>query len=990
MISKKDFRKINDYLWEIPKSFRKDMRVPARLYASHKMWDVLETKSLEQLINTTTMPGVVRYTIAMPDIHMGYGPPIGGVGAMKVSDGVISPGFVGYDQNCTSPDTKVLSSLGFYLPIKDFEEKEGRVKFVDLEAGRLNEADVIGFIKKHNNPIIYKIITESGEQLKATGDHPVWTKQGMKEIRKLKEGEEVLVQPFKGVEYKKPCSKVILDEKTFKKLLKNFRKTRKENTPDKILRYIKSRKLLPLRYDSSVLPYILKVMGFIFGDGVITFINQKRGIVWFYGKSEDLEEIRKDIKRIGVVPSRIYSRKRNHSITTFYDTYKFASTEYSFKVCSDSFAFYLVALGVPYGPKAHQQYRVPKWIFDCVLWQKRLFLASFFGAELSKPSTTNKYNFYAPQLNMSKTERLEKNAILFLKDIAKLLKEFGIKTYSVKKVPGYQYKGKLGKTMGFRMQIAGEAENIIKFFETIGYEYNQEKQREACLATSYLKRKLKIVELREKTRRKVRELYKGKGDFEKIAKQYVNQYTPRQFLYHSLFEEDSHGVRRKRGFPRIAFNFPSFEEYKEKYSFGQDGLVWERIDKIEKTPYSDFVYDITVNDVNHNFIANSFVVSNCGVRLLKSDLREEEIRPRLDKVATRIQKEVPSGLGKGRKTKLSISQINKILEKGVPYLVDQGYGTKEDIENCESYGRLEQADASFVSDRAKNRGRNQVGTLGSGNHFCEINRVEEIFDEQVARAFGLFKGQVVVMIHSGSRGLGHQNCTDYLRVAAKAVEKYNIKLPDRELACMPFSSPEGQRFFRAMSAAANFAWANRHMIMNYIRRAWKDVLGQRFELTLLYDVAHNIAKVEEYEIQGRKIKLCVHRKGATRAFPPNHPEIPERYKQVGQPVLVPGSMGAESYVLVGTAQGEQAFYTTAHGAGRKMSRRQAIRTISGQQVVQDLKNKGIVVKSYSVRGIAEEAPLAYKDVNMVVDVIHNAGLAKKVAKLFPLAVIKGE
>ncbi|MCP6719516.1 MAG: RtcB family protein [Patescibacteria group bacterium] len=381
---------------------------------------------------------------------------------------------------------------------------------------------------------------------------------------------------------------------------------------------------------------------------------------------------------------------------------------------------------------------------------------------------------------------------------------------------------------------------------------------------------------------------------------------------------------------------------------------------------------------------------NCGVRLLKSRQTEEEIRPHLEKLATEIQKEVPSGLGRGRKVKLSIRQIDQILEEGVPGLVKQGYGNKDDIENCESGGRLEQADASMVSERAKNRGRNQVGTLGSGNHFVEVQKVEEIFDQETADAFGLFKDQVVVMAHTGSRGLGHQNCTDYLRVAVNVMPKYNIRLPDRELACVPFNSPEGQRFFKAMSAAANFAWANRHMIAFYVEKAWKSTLGQKEDLELLYDVAHNIAKVEEYEVDGQKMKLCVHRKGATRAFPPGNPEIPEKYRKVGQPVLIPGSMGTASYVLAGEEKSKEAWHTVCHGAGRIMSRREAKRRISGHEVVKQLGQKGIIVKCWSPRGIAEEAPMAYKDVDKVVQVVHNAGLSKKVVKLVPLAVIKGE
>ncbi len=366
---------------------------------------------------------------------------------------------------------------------------------------------------------------------------------------------------------------------------------------------------------------------------------------------------------------------------------------------------------------------------------------------------------------------------------------------------------------------------------------------------------------------------------------------------------------------------------------------------------------------------------NCGVRLLKSKISAEEIKPRLDDLATEIQKTVPSGLGKGHLKKLSVAELDKILENGTQEIVKQGYGEKDDVENCEANGKLEWADASEVSDTAKNRGRDQVGTLGSGNHFLEIQKVEEIYDEETAKNFGLFKNQVVVMIHTGSRGLGHQIATDYIRLMLQVMPKYNIKIPDKELACAPFNSPEGQKYFKAMACGANFAWANRQMITHYVRQAWGKVMSKEQgvrsggELKVLYDVAHNIAKLEN--------ELIVHRKGATRAFP-------------GQPVIIPGSMGTASYVLVGAETGKEAFYSTCHGAGRTMSRHQAIRTLRGEDIIRNLETKDIIVKCYSLRGIAEEAPQAYKNIDEVVEVVHQAGLSKKVARLVPMAVIKGE
>jgi tRNA-splicing ligase RtcB len=382
---------------------------------------------------------------------------------------------------------------------------------------------------------------------------------------------------------------------------------------------------------------------------------------------------------------------------------------------------------------------------------------------------------------------------------------------------------------------------------------------------------------------------------------------------------------------------------------------------------------------------------NCGMRLLKSDYREEEIKPYLENLATEIQKEVPSGLGRGRQIKLDIASISKILEGGARRMVEQGYGEKEDLENCESAGQLSQADTFAVSDYAKNRGRDQVGTLGSGNHFLEIQKVDEIFDDKTAKNFGLFKEQILVMIHTGSRGLGHQIATDYIRIMMQAMVKYGIKLPDRELAACPIDSPEGKRYFSAMACGANYAWANRQMITHFIRKAWKSVLGEKaLSLSAVYDVAHNIAKIEKHLVNQKEIELCVHRKGATRAFPPFHPEIPQKYQEVGQPVLIPGSMGTASYVLVGQKEGAAAWFSTCHGAGRIMSRHEAMRRVSGQEVVKSLESKSIIIKCWSLRGIAEEAPMVYKNIDEVVEVVHSAGLSRKVARLVPLAVIKGE
>lgn len=382
---------------------------------------------------------------------------------------------------------------------------------------------------------------------------------------------------------------------------------------------------------------------------------------------------------------------------------------------------------------------------------------------------------------------------------------------------------------------------------------------------------------------------------------------------------------------------------------------------------------------------------NCGVRLLKSQMHFKDVEPYLERLARQLYQEIPSGVGRGGRLRLNMQELDEVLKNGARWAVGRGYGEKGDAHFLESFGSLEDADPGNVSSHAKERGRDQLGTMGAGNHFVEVDRIEEIFDEKVAKVFGLFKGQVVVLIHTGSRGLGHQVATDHIRIMLGAMSKYDISLPDRELACAPFSSPEGQAYFSAMAAAANFAWANRQMISHEVRKVWADILGDAGgNLSVLYDVAHNIAKIEEHFIDGKHKKVIMHRKGATRAFGPGHGDIVEEYREVGQPVLIPGSMGSESFVLAGTSESmKEAFGSSCHGAGRLMSRHQAKAEISGSELRQELEQEGIHIQTGSISGLAEEAPLAYKDVREVVDVVHGAGIAKKIARLKPVSVIKG-
>jgi tRNA-splicing ligase RtcB len=385
---------------------------------------------------------------------------------------------------------------------------------------------------------------------------------------------------------------------------------------------------------------------------------------------------------------------------------------------------------------------------------------------------------------------------------------------------------------------------------------------------------------------------------------------------------------------------------------------------------------------------------NCGVRLMASRLSAGEVRDEISGLISSLFRNIPSGVGKGGGARrVSAKEMDQVLVKGAAWAVKAGYGRQEDLERLEEGGSMAGADPSAVSPRAKQRGGPQLGTLGSGNHFIEIQEVVQIFDAEVARAFGLFEGQLVLSIHSGSRGLGHQVCSDYVKELQSAVRKYNIELPDRQLVCAPLSSPEGRRYFGAMVSAANYAWANRQCMAHLARRSFEEVLAGKvrdFDLHTVYDVAHNIAKIEDHVVDGKKTKLIVHRKGATRAFGPGHREVTPVYRDVGQPVLVPGDMGTASYVLVGTADAmEESFGSSCHGAGRTMSRTAAKKKIHGGTLRRELEERGIQVRAGSLAGLAEEAPDAYKDIDAVIEVVHGAGLARKVARLRPLGVMKG-
>jgi tRNA-splicing ligase RtcB (3'-phosphate/5'-hydroxy nucleic acid ligase) len=424
-----------------------------------------------------------------------------------------------------------------------------------------------------------------------------------------------------------------------------------------------------------------------------------------------------------------------------------------------------------------------------------------------------------------------------------------------------------------------------------------------------------------------------------------------------------------------------------KYSLAMPDIHWG---------YGFPIGGVAATDMNEGVVSPGGVGYdiNCGVRLAVTNLNEEEVKGKIQELVSKLFRNVPTGVGaSGAIKKLKEKDIKDILNKGAQWGIENGFGDKEDLIYTEENGRLKDADANAVSSRAIERGLDQAGTLGSGNHFLEIDIIDEIYDEEAAQIFGLFKGQVTVLIHSGSRGLGYQVCDDYLKILMQAGNKYGITLPDRQLACAPVKSKEGEDYLGAMQAAANFAWNNRQIIMHLAQKSLSDTFSLSREgmgFRLLYDVCHNIAKIEEHIVDGKKQKLCVHRKGATRAFPPESKLIPEKYRKVGQPVLIPGDMGRYSYITAGREKAmEETFGSSCHGAGRSLSRKKALEKAKGRDLIKELKDKGIVIEAKGKKTLAEEMSDAYKDVSNVVDVMHNEGITLKVAKLRPIGVIKG-
>ncbi len=984
----KELKQISETVWELPASFKPGMRVPARVIGTKGIIDAMDGGVYDQISNVATLPGIQKYALCMPDGHWGYGFPIGGVAAFDAEHGVISPGGIGFDINCLVRGTNILTENGYFKPIQDFEsdfvdtniEHQDYMlkskKFVqslvsfDIDHKLFSSKEIQFFMKKKHYGSILQIKTRLGYKLDVTDDHPVLTDKGMIKAGKISKGDKVAVYPFDGVSYEELQDSFLVSDETF------FTKQERNE--------LIKRDLFPLNIKNSRLPIIAKLFGYLLGDGQI-YISGEKGFVCAYGQEEDLKDMQKDFEKLGF-SARIYGRKRDHFIPTKYGNVEFTSTNYELHVSSKALTKLFFSLGYPKGIKTSVPFLVPDWIMESPLWVRRLFLSGLFGAELSKPSTHTKTGFYCPTLQMNKNMQFLENGRKFFIQIISLLEEFKIRTH---KLTDFEdFKNKQGKTNTIRLLISADEDNLIKLFSNIGFSYNKKREILSHIAILYIKEKKLLTKIREEATLKIKEFRKQGLKLKEIQDLLELPFINRRFIQRHYYENVGH---------RITLDFVSFNEFVElkNKELEKYGCLFDTVESITKRQYDDEVYDFNI-PYTHNFIANNVVVSNCGMRLVLTNLTYKDVKPKLKELVDRLFHKVPAGVGSKGFVKLKPNEFREVIELGAKWCVSNGYGWEEDLERTEEFGCMEGADNKKVSDKAVSRGLEQIGTLGSGNHYLEIQRVleENIFDKEIAKKWGIFPDQIVVMFHCGSRGFGHQVATDYLKIFLEVMEsKYGIKILDRELACAPFNSPEGQDYFSAMKCGINMSFANRQVILHRIREVFSEVFKQSPEslgLRQVYDVAHNTAKVEEYKIDGRAKKLIVHRKGATRSFGPGRDELPLVYRDTGQPVIIGGSMETGSYLLVGTKKAEEeTFGSTAHGSGRTMSRNKAKRLWRGDQLQKDMEARGIYVKTMSFPGLAEESGGAYKDIHEIAEATEKAGISRRVAALLPIGNVKG-
>ncbi|MFB6160687.1 MAG: RtcB family protein [Haloferacaceae archaeon] len=966
--------RVREHVWEMPREG--DMRVPARVFASEALLEeIADDMTLQQLRNSTHLPGIARYAACMPDAHQGYGFPVGGVGAIDAETGCISPGAIGYDINCLSGDGEVRLSFGRRRRIRDLRADFEDEQVVVPDGDRATPSDVRLFTATDDRTV-YEVETETGSTVEATADHPFATPDGMVELDDLGPGDTVFVDPFDGLPDEAPPEFVVLDESDF------------DDEDPQLVRVLEERDLLPLRSTDEAFARLLKLVGYHTGDGAFSPRQTH-----FYGDPESLDEIAADIEALGFTPAH-HQRERDHEI----DGREFSRTEH--RLCSGSNALkqLLIRLGAPDGRKVESDFGVPDYLDRLPDWQRALYLSAFFGAEMSAPSAVSRTNLYAPSVSHNRSVEEYEAGEAFVRDLMRHLNDLGVRTNALEEVERTETTA--GEVVRFRFGVSTEGSNLRRFLSRIGYRYAAEKRRTAAVAVQYLRRKERVVDRRARIAEEARAMADGGASVSEIVDQF-DDHVNRRFVERSVYDG-------RNGRPRPPADFPSFEAFRDDATVHADGTVEATVSETRELGTKP-VFDIGVSHGAHRFIADGFVVSNCGVRMLTTTLDYADVRGREEALVDALFDAVPTGLGGGGVVETDVGTVNEILDRGMEWALAEGYATPDDLAHCEDEGRRPDADPSAVSTEAKERGATQVGSLGSGNHFLEVQRVTDVYRDDVADAFGLRPDQVVVLIHCGSRGLGHQVCTDYLRKIEQEHADLLAELPDRELAAAPSGSALAEEYYGAMCAAINFAWTNRQLIAHQVRETFADVFGTDWEdlgMDLLYDVAHNIGKRETHEVpvgadglpttdaeavDRAKRELFVHRKGATRAFPAGRPELPPAYADVGQPILIPGSMGAGSYVLRGGERSlDLTFGSTAHGAGRLMSRTQAKNEFWGETVRDELRERqAVYVKAQSGATVAEEAPGVYKDVDEVVRVSDALGIGDRVARTFPVCNIKG-
>jgi tRNA-splicing ligase RtcB len=644
MISINNLTKISDHEWEIPQTFRADMLAPVRIFATRELLEqIMDDKSLEQAVNAATLPGLVGHVVIMPDMHQGYGFPIGGVAATEFPQGVISPGGIGYDINCLTGDAEILHSHGYVRHISEVvsEKSETPLRCLNIGKESCDNASPVRWISQRPRTPLVCVSTQSGKTITATADHPFWTPDGMVTVGRLKQNDAVAVSPFKGVNYEEPSDQEVVSEKDFEDYLKKLGKTSAGNSIAQIQVLLRKRNLLPLTYRSMAIPYLSKIIGFLFGDGTVRFDKKSgKGTVAFYGQANDLEDIRRDIAMLGFRASRVWSRQRQHRIQTTYDTYEFENTEHWCTVNSTALAALLGFLGVPLGNKAKQDYDAPAWLDHAPLWQKRLFLAALFGAEMSAPQTVTGHdrNFGAPTVSMNKRHGFETSGKQFLQHIAMWLREAGIATRPIGS--RFEQKNQDGShSTRLRLSVEADTDNLIRLWSTVGFEYNRSRRAGAAAAVRYLAAKQQLIQIRQSTAQQARSMADAQVPRGQIFAQLVNENTNQRFIERSLYE-------RRHNPARIHNIFPTFTDFKKDIMLGVSGFVWDRIASIELLDNSETVYDFTINHPDHNFIANGFVVSNCGVRLLASSIEADAAAPHMNTLATLLNQYCPSGVGK--------------------------------------------------------------------------------------------------------------------------------------------------------------------------------------------------------------------------------------------------------------------------------------------------------------------------------------------------------